>query len=189
DGTTFETVVVNERPTVTVNYNAPVCEGTSLILTATPSGGSGSYVNYVWTKGGVEIAGENASTLTVDPSAAADAGTYGVTVEDNSGCTSDEQTVVVSIHALPIPTAGNDGAACEGETVNLSGGPAGISYSWSGPNGFSSSDQNPVLNNIALADAGTYTLTVTDGNTCEQSVSTEVVVNSNPSITANSNSP
>ncbi|MGQ1787228.1 hypothetical protein, partial [Saccharicrinis sp. GN24d3] len=28
DGTTFETVVVNERPTVTVNYNAPVCEGT-----------------------------------------------------------------------------------------------------------------------------------------------------------------
>lgn len=43
---------------------------------------------------------------------------------------------------------------------------AGASYFWSGPNGFSSSSQNPSLTNIQLADAGAYTLTTTvDGCT------------------------
>ncbi|WP_143524998.1 gliding motility-associated C-terminal domain-containing protein [Labilibacter marinus] len=189
DATDFTTVVISDRPTVSVVYNSPVCEGTDLVLTATPAGGSGTYTSYAWTKDTAPIAGETGATLTIDPTAAADAGTYGVVVTDNSGCVSDESTTAVIIHTLPIPTASNDGPACEGETVNLSGGPNGLTYTWTGPGSFSSAIQNPALTNVTLADAGVYTLMVTDGNTCEQSITTTVVVNSNPTIVAASNSP
>ena len=38
---------------------------------------------------------------------------------------------------------------------------AGVSFSWTGPGGFNSSDQNPVV-----TTAGTYVLTVTGANGC-----------------------
>jgi len=41
-----------------------------------------------------------------------------------------------------------------------------ISYEWNGPNDFSSTDQNPILTSVAIADTGYYDLTVTDGNLC-----------------------
>ena len=80
DGGASTSVSVNSRPTVSVGSNSPVCAGQSLVLTATPLGGSGNYVNYVWTKNSVVIAGQNAATLTINPVAIIDAATYGVTV-------------------------------------------------------------------------------------------------------------
>jgi hypothetical protein len=51
--------------------------------------------------------------------------------------------------------------------IRLYGGPDGMdSYSWTGPNGFSSGLQNPVIPNATLAMAGTYTLTVATVNGC-----------------------
>ncbi len=189
-GTDMTTVVVTVRPTASLSFNNPVCLNTDLILTATGSGGSGTYVNYVWTKDGVVISGESASTLTISSATITDAATYGVSIEDDSGCISDETTIPVTINSLPVVTAGNDGPVCEGATINLSGGTAGmVSYTWSGPDGFSSAEQNPGITNITLSGAGTYTLNIVDGNGCENSTTTDVVVNSNPTITASSNSP
>ncbi|MDZ7606679.1 MAG: hypothetical protein U5K79_14065 [Cyclobacteriaceae bacterium] len=37
----------------------------------------------------------------------------------------------------------------------------GATYAWTGPNGFSSNLQNPVINSIIAADAGVYSVTVT----------------------------
>ena len=55
---------------------------------------------------------------------------------------------------------------CEGQTLTLianpSGGVAPYTFSWTGPNGFLSAAENPVINNIGLAAAGVYSLTVTD---------------------------
>ena len=39
-------------------------------------------------------------------------------------------------------------------------------YTWTGPNGFSSNSQVITLNNLAMTDAGTYTVTVTASGTC-----------------------
>ncbi len=190
DATDMTTVVVTERPTVTLSYNNPVCLNTELVLTAAPTGGSGNYVNYVWTKGGVVISGENGSTLTIASAALSDAATYGVSVEDDSGCISDEVTEIVVINSLPVVSAGNDGPVCEGGTINLSGGTNGMSsYTWSGPGGYSNLTQNPQITNIALSNAGTYTLEIVDVNGCVNSITTDVVVNANPTITASSNSP
>jgi hypothetical protein len=53
-------------------------------------------------------------------------------------------------------------------------------YSWTGPNGFTSNVQNPVINNVTAAAAGTYTLTVTNSNGCTSSTTVDVVVNPLP---------
>jgi len=80
-------------------------------------------------------------------------------------------------------SATNSGPACPGGTITLSAnGPAGATYAWTGPGGFVSTLPAPVLRNVAPAQAGTYTATVTvpGGNQCPRAVSTTVVVNPAP---------
>jgi len=50
------------------------------------------------------------------------------------------------------------------------------SYSWTGPNGFSSGLQNPVIPNATLAMNGTYTLTVTSDYGCADVASMDVEI-------------
>lgn len=57
--------------------------------------------------------------------------------------------------------AGSNSPVCAGGTLNLTASTvAGASYSWTGPNGFTSSLQNPSLT-YSAAYAGTYTVQVT----------------------------
>ena len=74
------------------------------------------------------------------------------------------------------PMVDNDGPYCVGETIHLTAnGQAGASYSWSGPAGFTSNQQNPTRTNCTMAMAGTYTCTITVGNQTN-SATTEVDV-------------
>ena len=83
------------------------------------------------------------------------------------------------------PLVNNDGPYCVGETIYLTAqGQAGASYSWTGPSGFSSNQQNPTRPNCTMAMSGTYTCTITVG-TQTNSATTEVVVY--PMPTANFN--
>jgi len=62
-------------------------------------------------------------------------------------------------------------------SINLTAGPEGMSgYSWSGPNGWTSIEQNPQIPAATAAMAGTYTVTVTDANNCVDSADTDVQV-------------
>lgn len=57
---------------------------------------------------------------------------------------------------------------CESEDVQLESfvvyPQADTVYSWSGPNGFTSDEQNPLLNNLTKADEGIYLVTVSGGD-------------------------
>ncbi len=84
-----------------------------------------------------------------------------------------------------IPVAGNNGPLCAGLTLNLTSATiAGASYSWTGPNGFTSTDQNPMITNASLAASGVYSVTATK-NGCTSLPSTTVVT-INPSLGATS---
>src|SRR5207253_3805984 len=110
--------------------------------------------------------------------AAADAGTYSITVTVN-GCTSAAGTTNVVVNtAIPAtPAASNSGPFCEGSAIALSTPTvAGATYAWTGPNGFTSSQQNPTRPNATAADAGTYSVIVTVGGCSSAAGKTNVGV-------------
>ena len=71
--------------------------------------------------------------------------------------------------ALPNPL-------CVGSTLNLSAG-GGETYLWSGPDGFTSVEQNPIISNVQTDNSGDYFVTVTDINQCTDFASVTVTVN------------
>ena len=76
----------------------------------------------------------------------------------------------------------NDGPYCEGDTIHLIclDPEPGATYSWTGPNGFTSSLSDPVIPNATPAMAGDYTLVKQmSGNTSTPAVTT-VVINPPP---------
>ena len=83
------------------------------------------------------------------------------------------------------PTVGNNGPVCDGGSLQLTASAAGAaSYSWTGPNGFSSTAQNPSIPTASAVNAGIYTCTV-NGCALGGSATTNVVVNTGPySLTA-----
>jgi gliding motility-associated-like protein len=89
-------------------------------------------------------------------------------------------TTNCGILAPPI----NGDTVCVGETIHLSvNNPvSGASYSWTGPNGFTSTIMNPSIPNATAAMSGTYSLTITLGTQVSPAVTTTVIVNPNPVI-------
>lgn len=83
---------------------------------------------------------------------------------------------------LGTATPTNTGPYCVGQTIQLNS-TAATTYSWTGPNGFSSTLQNPTVPNASAANAGIYSLT-TVLNGCTSTGTTTVVVNPLPNVNA-----
>ncbi len=76
----------------------------------------------------------------------------------------------------------NNGPLCLGETLTLTANNVAnaTSWTWTGPNGFTSNQQNPPpITNVTAAHAGVYSMTVTAPGS-SASYSTTVVVNNPP---------
>lgn len=92
-------------------------------------------------------------------------GTYTVTITDNENCSVIKSFDINEPHALNIEnlvkndiTVSNPAGSI---TVTISGGVTPYKYIWSGPNGFTSDQQN-----LTGLEKGCYTLSVTDHNEC-----------------------
>ncbi len=167
-------VTVNAKPTVSASSNSPVCEGATIELYGGPDG----MASYNWTgPGGFTSSAQNATRT---DATTAMTGTYTLTVTNSNGCTASN-TTSVTVNAKPTASASSNSPVCEGATIQLTGGPGGLTtYNWTGPGGFTSSAQNPTIPNATLAMAGNYTLTVTNSNGCTASNTTSVTVNAKP---------
>ena len=78
---------------------------------------------------------------------------------------------------------------CTGSNLNLQAniayGNYPLTYAWTGPNAYTSTSLNPTIINASLANAGVYSLTVTDRYGCTASSSSAaLVINPLPTITA-----
>jgi fibronectin type 3 domain-containing protein len=160
-------------PPPTAGNNGPVCSGSTLSLTASTVAGA----TYSWTgPNGFVSTDQNPSIPNADTNAI---GIYDVTVTVD-GCTSAPASTVVIVNPTPAaPTAGNNGPILAGATLQITASTvAGATYSWTGPNGFTSSLQNPSIPNATTAASGEYDVTVTVGGCSSPIGPTVATVNS-----------
>ncbi|MCU4176121.1 gliding motility-associated C-terminal domain-containing protein [Carboxylicivirga sp. N1Y90] len=182
-GLTDWTLVYKTATPYDLSSNVPaICAGSDAILTLSNSESGYGYqlmVDGAPTQGSVNGSDGVAITWTVSA-----AGDYTVdvvrTAVPNCAITMNN-TVSLTVYPLPTATATNDGPKCEGEDIILTGGDNGmVSYAWSGPLSYSSGDQSPTLSAVTPGMTGAYTLLVTDGNGCQNTAVTNVVVNTAP---------
>lgn len=166
----------NPPATPVVTTNAPICSGTTLTLNAnsTTSG-----VAYAWS--GPNSFTSSSVNPTISNVTTAATGTYSVTATLN-GCVSTAGTASVVINATPAaPVVGSNSPLCYGSTINLTSATSfggTLTYSWTGPNSFTSNVQNPVITNANENASGTYILTITanTGSCSPAPVNTSVTV-------------
>ena len=161
DRTGSAVVTVNAIPaTPSPSNSGPICSGQTLDLFANTTADT-----YGWT--GPNNFSSSLQNPTISGATTAATGTYSLTVTSN-GCTSAAGTTAASVNAIPAtPTAGNNGPILAGNTLSLTASTVSSgTYNWTGPNGFTSTNQTPSIPNATSAASGTYGITVTDTNGC-----------------------
>ena len=175
--TATQTIIVNALPTVTLaaSGSTTTCPGSSVVLNAAASAGSGTISTYVWYKNDVLINGATTSSY-----AAASSGSYTVLVTNSNQCSSViSNAVIVTVEDVTNPvitcpadiSVNNDANKC-GATLNIT--PATATDNCSAVNIAGVRSDAKVLTAEYPIGTTTITWTATDasGNkaTCTQTV-------------------
>ncbi len=195
-GTSALAMVVSQLPVftgVTQSPN-PACEGASTILAATTSTAGLGPISYTWSgPGGTAITNPSSlTTASINPLVAANTGSYTIsaTVAGCAGTNTGVSTIPLAVNTQPLSVlpSVSPSPACIGDLVNFAGNVTGgtsLTYSWAGPvtgDISSASSADATINTVAVADAGSYTLTVTAAGCAPVSGTTSpLVVNTLPS--------
>ncbi len=160
-------------PTVNAGLDTIICLGDSVQI-GTPSVSGASYQ---WTPT-TGLNNPNIATPKASPG-----GNITYTLKMTIACDFYD-SVKVTLFTQPIAVGSSNSAVCEGNTLTLSAA-GGNSYSWSGPNGFNSTQPNPAITPVTTAGNGVYTMTVTSADGCKDTAHVNVVVNPLPTILIN----
>jgi gliding motility-associated-like protein len=165
-------VVLAAPPAITVSallsdFNGAQvsCSGNDGSIDLTVGGGQPGY-QFDWT--GPDGAASQAEDLT-----GLAAGTYAVIITDANGC-STERTYSLQAPQQPTLTFAVTGNACDASDngaidLTISNGTSPYVIQWTGPNGFTSTDED-----ISGLGTGTYTATVTGATGCPATASVDV---------------
>ena len=158
----FSTQTVTEPAPLVASFipsNANCFGSNDGYINVTVTGGIPAY-NYLWSgPGGFSSTQEDISGL--------EPGSYSLNITDASSCVVSYPDVVTISEPTEIEiTVTATDISCNGASdgtisISPSGGTPGYSFDWTGPGGFTSTNQN-----IASLETGTYNLTVTDNNSC-----------------------
>lgn len=165
-------VAIKPKPVITsITSNTPVCTNTNLNLAAECDLANASFA---WTgPDGFTSDKQNPVLYYMD----SNSGTYKVKAIVN-GCASDERTTNVESKEGPgLTTARNNSPMDEGQRLELyaKNDKPGIRFLWTGPDGFTSEEQNPVIEVSTFKNSGKYEV-LTIYNECTTSAFTIVEV-------------
>jgi hypothetical protein len=140
-------VVVNPRPIIPiVTSNGPTtfCETGSVVLQTNVSTG------VTWLPGG----------FTTQSILVKATGNYAVSVTNQFGCTTTSAPMSINVIASSTPpqATSNSPIMAFGSLQLYASNINNATYSWTGPNGFNSQLQNPVINNIPANMSGVYSV-------------------------------
>ncbi len=158
-------IVDQQAVTITIDNTQNVsCNGLSDgAISISVSGGTSPYT-YSWTgPGGYTSSSEDISSLA--------AGTYNLTVNDANSCSQTITPITITEPTSVSVTYTSQDETCVGYAdgsidLTVSGGTGPYTFSWTGPGGFTSANED-----ISGLSTGTYNVTVSDANNCQQTQS------------------
>ncbi|MDF9797553.1 gliding motility-associated-like protein [Catalinimonas alkaloidigena] len=160
-----------------------ICEASPLTLHTYQN----TNLSYQWKKDGSPITGETNTSLVVSQ-----AGTYTLEVTDiYSTCITSSDDIVItedSGEKPEVPDITAPAQVCEGDDIVMSVAfEPDLTYRWSGPNGFKSTEVNPVIPNAGIQHAGEYLLEVRKGlcNSSRKSVIINIIEQQTLSVSVN----
>ncbi len=155
-------------------FSSNVCVGDAILCY-----GSSTVTGVTWLWNGPSGYTSSIATPVIAPATLDNAGTYTVTISKNN-CYTDT-SIVIAVKPLPVPSAISNSPICAGDTLFLTAYSTNgaTSYSWTGPNVFSSVNMNPRIANAQTTATGTYTVDVTL-NGCTALATVAVLVNPAP---------
>jgi hypothetical protein len=160
---------VGGTPEVTADGAEITCTQTSVVLNG---GTTATGASFAWT-------GPNGFTSEEEDPSVTEPGIYILTVTTVGGCTGVATATLALLGDLPDVAAFGGTLTCATTSVQLQGNSntSGVSFDWAGPNGFTSSQEDP-----EVTAAGTYELVVTAPNGCSSTVSVAVQENKTPPV-------
>ena len=170
--TVIATIVVVGRPIAisTQPQSQTVTAGQSVTFSVTATGTAP--LSYQWSLNGTAISGATSSSYTISNVQAANAGTYTVTISNGTLPNATSNGAVLIVTAAPV--APSILVQPQSQTVMVGGsvtfnvtatGTAALSYQWSlnGTEISGATSSSYSIPNVQTADAGTYTVTVSNG--------------------------
>lgn len=177
-------VVVPLIPDFTAS-NTTICEGECINFTDQSTGTNINAWNWAF-DGATSL-----SSTTQNPTVICwqTAGIYDVTLIVTDATGTETITKQITVTAKPIVSANAlNLTICQGENIELTANGANtLTYSWTGPNGYTSSQQNPTLLNAASTMTGKYIVTASTGANCTAKDSVTIIVNPKPTVSAGQN--
>lgn len=162
---------INQSVTATITASGATsfCTGGTVMLT------SSSAIGNVWYPGG-----QTSQSITVGSSGP------NYVVVTNTGCSATSNTITVTATAAPpAPVATSNSPVPLNGTVILNAGTiAGASYSWTGPNSYTSAAQNPTITSATTALNGTYSVIASVNGCSSPAGTTTVTVTATPATVA-----
>ncbi len=167
---------IRPLPDPAISNVDPLCSGATLSLNVSDSTAT---TTFSWNgPGGFSSTAKSPSITNTTTS---NSGKYIVTNTNKYGCTASD-TVDVLVKPLPNQVdATNNGPLCSTNNLQLTANnpTTGAAYGWTGPNGYNSTSQNPVVTNVPTGASGVYTVTV-DLNGCTSTDTTRVTIYPTP---------
>ncbi len=173
-------IIMKPIPVPQLTSNSPVCNGRSLQFGA--SGGT----SYLWS--GPLNYTSALSLNAINPASPPNTGAYGVTVTAANSCTA-AGSISLTVNPTPfITTSGS--TVCVNQNIQLlANSIPGATFYWTGPQQFSSAQQNPQISNPSVGMSGQYNVTVTSAPGCTNTGAADVTVTPMPTPMFTSNSP
>ena len=183
-----------------ISGDGSVCSGTDVTLSAVNNVPGIGSITYTWAGPGVNFTGtaSGAGPFPLDLSGidVSATGDYTLTLVSDQGCTSAQDIATLAVFPSPALTGVSAGGPyCTDDDIALTGtntvpGITSITYTWTGPGGFSFTNTvggdeplNAANVGATIADAGDYTLEVTTDAGCTASpVTVSVEINATPVI-------
>ncbi len=165
--------------------DASFCQGTTATLSVVATGAS---LTYQWRKGGVDILGQTAATLSIPNATPADSGSYDVVINDICGSPAvTSSAAVLTINPTPTVASPGNQLFCSGVAtapIVLTGTPSGVTYNIAGGAAIGLADQTGATSIPSFTPlVGTATISVTPvANACSgTAVTFTITVNETPS--------